>query len=44
MGTFLAIIFVGIGCFIASPIVLFFVLRNNQDLAAWVVDKLIKKG
>lgn len=48
METFLVIIktniFVGVVCSIASPIVAFYVLRNNQKLAAWVVGKLIKKA
>ena len=46
METFLVIIktniFIGVVCSIASPVVAFFVLKNNQKLAAWVFSKLIK--
>ena len=40
MGCFLSIIFIGIACFIASPIVLYFVLKNNVRLADWVIEKI----
>ncbi len=42
MGTFLAIIIVGMVCFIASPIVIYFIAKNNPKFAGWVVNILIK--
>jgi predicted PurR-regulated permease PerM len=38
MGCFLSIIFIGVACFIASPIVLFFILKNNERFAKWVSE------
>ena len=40
MGCFLSIIFIGVACFIASPIVIYFVLRNNAEFKAWVIEFL----